>query len=139
MTDLWTRFQSAVRWLVEGSTAGVRTITGAPVADMVTVVVDNAPSPAPATAADGIDVRGVRTVDMAAEFEIAGESAVLRIYVFNGAWYAAAEDVTVTAQAGESRVFLDPFDVESWQRVYVRIITAPTSGALTVRACPEAG
>jgi hypothetical protein len=139
MTDLWTRFQSAVRWLVEGSTAGVRTISGSPVAAMVEVVSTSVATAAPAAIDDGIDVRGVRTLDMAAEFEIAGESATVRIYVFNGVWYAAAEDLTITAQAGETTAFLNPFDCESWQRVYVRIITAPTSGAVTLRACPEAG
>lgn len=140
MTDLWTRFQGAVRWVGESlGNAAVAVVPASHVTDAVFVVpYASAATAAPALATDGIDIRGIKTVDLGVMFDNEGSSVVIRVYLFNSqGWFAAAEDVTITAPLDELKVYLDPLDVESWQRLAIRIITPPAADGVSIVATPE--
>lgn len=138
-TTLWDKFQAAVEWLNAGLTrAGIVTIAGAESSNPLEIQpAVSVPTAAPTVAANGRSVEGRSTVDFGIQFSIAGESATFRPYLYDGvAWHAAQNDIVVQAQAGDTNVYLDAFDCETWNRVYLRMIVAPTSGTARVTAMP---
>ncbi len=140
MSDLWARFQGAVHWVGENvGNAAIAVIGAAHVTDVVEVLpATSVVTSAPTLPTDGIDIRGVRTIDIGVTFGTVGEGATLRPYLYcSQGWFAAGEDLAIVTQADETTIFLNAFDVESWQRMALRVITAPTTGTVQAVCSPE--
>lgn len=143
MSTLWDRFQQAVEWLDTAATAlsGIRTVAGAELGNFDEIVAaTSGATAAPSSSTDGIDVEGRRTVDLAFKFSVAGETATVRVYLYDAAgdaWYSPESDKSLTLQSGESNLYIEPLDVETFDRIDVRIITAPSSGTLQILGSPN--
>lgn len=138
-TDLWTKFKGAVRWAGETfGRAAIATIKASPEASLAELLAAaSADNGAPGTGDAGISVQGFATVDLGFIFSVTAEAATFRFYLGDGTdWYTPEADKTVTAQTGETNVYIEPLDVESWDRLYARLITPPTSGTVAAKAGP---
>ena len=140
---IWDRIKSAVHWLWgDGSgandRAGVRVVPSAPPVQAPHTLVNASAvaTSAPALASAGINIAGIKTINLCGEFGAAGASGELRVWLYaNGAWYPPENVKSIAAPSGQTRVYLEPFDAEGWERLHVQFPSAPTA-ALTVRAFP---
>lgn len=138
-TDLWTKFKSAVRYGWEaGPKAIVAVALGSFETDFVELLADgNTLNGAPALGTDGVNVEGLKTIDICAIFSAAAQSAEFRFWLYNGVdWCAPEATKTITAPTGISKVYIEPLDLETFQRVYAELVTAPGSGTVQLKSGP---
>jgi len=140
-TTLWDKFQASIRWLTadESTLAAVTTAKGAEPSDPAAFlpVATSIPTAAPSLPTDGLDVGGFATLDIGLTFGTVGSGATLRFYLYDGAnWFAPEADTVVAGIAGEARIYLPPFDCESWDRIYMRVI-AISAGDINGNAMPN--
>lgn len=138
-SDLWTKFKSAVRYGYEaGPKAVVAVALGSLEADFTELFAASSTlNGAPSLATDGLSVAGLKTIDLCALFSVAAESATFRFWLYNGVeWCAPETDKAITAQSGTSNVYVEPLDLETFERLYAELVTAPSSGTVQLKASP---
>ena len=137
--DLWSRFKSTIRWGWEdGPKAVIATMRGAAAADFATLLAaTDTENGAPDDATDGINIEGLATVDLSFVFSEATESAEFNFWLYNGSeWCCPESTKTVTAPDGVTAVYVEPLDLETFQRIYAELVTAPSSGTVAVKCGP---
>lgn len=138
-TDLWNKFKSAVRYGWEdGPAAVIATMRGAAATNFTELLAATlTPNGAPTLATQGINIEGLGTVDLSFVFTVAAESAEFNFWLYNGtAWCCPESSKTVTAPAGVTAVYIEPLDLESFQRIYAELVTAPSSGTVAASVGP---
>jgi len=131
-TELWSKFQSAVRWTQGVLTAGIAVMNAAPAAqpELLILNASTGPTSAPTTATDGANIEGLRTVNLYV-FGVGTYAATLALFVYNGTRWLPLTTVDVSEADGA----LDPLDTEGYARLGVQV-TVHTGAAHSLGLFP---
>lgn len=131
-SELWSKFQSAVRWARGVLTAGVAVIQAAPATQAETLLLNavSATGSAPTTGNQGVDIEGFRTINLYV-FSAGVYTATVKFWLYTGARWVPLTSLDLTDADGA----LNALDTEGYQRVFAQV-TAHSGVAFSMGVFP---
>jgi len=133
-TTLWDKFQSAVRYVRGTTEAAVATILAAPMLSAIKFIdAGSSATAAPSSVTDGVDVEGIRDVDVSYVHSASGASTTVTAWLYNGSAWCAYQSIALDQDTG----VVDALNTGSFSRLFLQITTATSSGTVDVYVSPH--
>ena len=134
-TELWTKFQNAIRFArttVASAVAVIQAAPAIPAAERLLLNAIVATGAAPALASDGTNIEGFRTVNLYAFSSGGALTVTARVWLYTGFRWVGLTDLALTEASGA----LDALDTEGYQRIALQVTAYTGPGALSVGIFP---
>lgn len=134
-TELWTKFQNAIRFARTTVASAVAVIAAAPAipaTEKKLLDAAAATSSAPTTATQGANVEGFKTLNLYAWSAGGSVAATVKVWLYTGFRWVALVDVELDQDSGA----LDALDTEGYQRIFLQVTAYTGPGNLSVAVFP---
>lgn len=135
ITELWSKFQAAIRFTQGVLSAGVAVIQAAPAipaAEKKLLDAASATGSAPTTASQGASIEGLRTVNLYAWSAGGNVAVTVKLWLYTGFRWVALTSLDLDQDTGA----LDALDTEGYQRLFAQVTAYTGPGNLSLAVFP---